>query len=387
MIKQEDKDILQDVGKQYLLDIVFNSQLIKSQLSFKEHIDFCKFISELTYKEIIGLTITEDIRAFESKFKKFLKYGFAQIAGIALATGFAATVIGPPIAMFVLYTYRKLSDTCYRACNHKFPFSKERKICRYDCQVRAATKIANDLRTEMGRCSQVTKPDVCRKKLEKQYIKWVKRVQQQKTKLAKAKIGIEAKQRKQKDIEMKKRLKSIQSNFQISKSQYVDLISENEYLRDNISFHQHLKLYQSIINLKEEDPIVKTHKIDPKKEKYIRYGIYAGLFVIPIPFFNDVVNYLIKKNNVKCITKCIQQRKYSQKLCRNQCTYLSAQTAIKFLKSELPKCQKSGNPVKCQHKIQNMLGDWKQREIEAHLKYKHQLDREIAKAKQNEKQS
>jgi len=396
MIIQEDKNILQEVGKEYLLHISYTSPLIKSRLSFKEHIELCKCINELSYEEVIGLTITESIRDFESKFSKFLKYSFAQVAGLAAGAAagagilgtIAGGVLGPPVAMFILYTYRKLTDTCNVACSHKRILSNAKKICRYDCQVRASLKIANTLRSEISRCNQVSKPEACKKKLEKQYIVWVKRVQQQKTKLAKAKIGTEARARKQKDKEMQKRLKTLRASFQLSQDKLVDLISENEYLRKNTTFKQHLEIYHTVINLKEEEKvIVKTHKIDPKKEKNIRYALYVGLWVIPVPFFNDVINYLIKKNNIKCIAKCIKQRKYSQKLCRNQCTYLSARTAISFLNKELPKCQKAKNPVKCQHKIQNMLGDWKQREIEARIKYKNRLDDELRKAKEKEQKA
>jgi len=398
MIIQEDKNILQDVGKQYLLNISYTSPLIKSRLSFKEHIELCKCIDELSYKEVIGLTITESVRDFESKFSKFLKYGFAQVAGMAAGFkaakgggGFArlgGALLGPPIAMFILYTYRKLTDTCSRACSQNKMFSTQRKICRYDCQARAALKIANTIRGEIGRCNATSNPESCKKKLQQQHIMWVKRVQQQKTKLAKAKIGIEAMARRKKDVEMQQRMKTVQASFKIPKDKLIDLISENEYLRENITFKQHLKIYHTVLNLKEEDdPIVKGHVINPNKEKNIRYALYAGLWIVPIPFFNDAVNYLIKKNNVKCIAKCIKQRKYSQKLCKNQCTYLSARTAIDFLKKELPKCQKSKKPVKCQHKIQNMLGDWKQREIEARMKYKNQLDIDLRDAKEREQKT
>ncbi len=394
MITEKDKNILHEIGKQYLLDISYTSSLIKSRLSFKEHIDLCKYINKLSYEEVISLTITESIRDFESKFSKFLKYGFAQIAGMTAGfkatkgaggyTRLGGTILGPPIAMFILYMYRKLTDTCNRACSHKID-STYRKICRYECQVRNSLKIANTIKSEIGRCNSLSKPEACKKKLEQQYIMWVKRIQQQKTKLAKAKIGIEANARKRKDIEMKKRLKAVNASLQLPKDKLINLIAENEYIRNNITFKNHLQIYHTVLNLKEEEFIVKRYKINPKKERNIRYALYVGLWIVPIPFFNDVVNYLIKKNNIKCIAKCIKQSKYSQKLCKNQCTYLSARTAIDFLKKELPKCQKAKKPIKCQHQIQNMLGDWKQREIEARLKYKYQLEHDLNRAIEKEK--
>jgi len=384
MISQKDKIILQDIGKKQLLNIAFNSPLVKNKLTFKEHINFCQIISELSYPEVIQTIFNEDIRSFEGRFTKFLKYGFAAVASLKLTDNFTGTLAAPPLAMFILFTYRKLTDTCHKQCQEKWPLSTQKKICNYSCQLQAAIKVASQIRTEMSRCASVSKPESCRKKLEKQYIVWAKRVSVLKIKLSKAKIGEEAKRRKTNTKAMKARMRTLKASFQLPKSQFINLIAENQHLRKNITFQEHLKIYQLIKNLSEDDPIVKPHKINPEREKKLRWALYAGLFVVPIPFFNDVVNYYVKKINIKCLGKCIKQLKYSQKLCRNQCSYLSAQSAIKFLKKELPKCKDSKNPVKCKKKIHNLLMDWSSRETEARLKYKFQLDKEIRQIKKRE---
>ncbi len=185
MITQEDKNILRDVGRRYILDIALDSQLLKNKLTFKEHVRICHFVRELSYEDVISLTITESIKDFENKFKKFLKYGFAAIAGGAVmagaATGVAATiggmVGGPPLAMFVLYIFRKVSGTCSRSCLNKFPLSTQRKICRYECQVNASKNIVRDLRSEITKCANFANPEKCEKKLRKEYIKWSRRLQ------------------------------------------------------------------------------------------------------------------------------------------------------------------------------------------------------------------
>jgi hypothetical protein len=394
MITQEDRNILKDVGRKYLLDIAFDSQLLKNKLTFKEHVDLCKFISELSYEDIIGLTITEDIKEFEGKFRKFLKYGFAAVAGLAAgvagATGIAATagaiLTGPPLGMFVLYIVRKITDTCSRSCWKKFPMSTERKICRYECQVNAIRKVVNDLRSEMSKCSQFRNPNKCEKKLTKEYIKWAKRLQQQMVKLNQAKLGREEKVRKEKQKELAKKARTIAASYQLPKSKLLKVVTENKQFRQNIPFRQHIKIYQAVSSIREDDEemAVKPPTIDPKKEKFARNALYLGLWVVPIPFFNDVVNYIIKKHSFTCMTKCVKQRKFSRKLCTQQCSYLSAKYAVKMLQGQLTKCVKADKPVKCKKKIYKLLEDWKQREVERKIRFETTLRGELSRAKKRE---
>lgn len=383
MITQEDRNILKDVGRKYLLDIALDSQILKGKLTFKEHVELCNAIGELSYEEVIGLTITEGIKEFEGKFRKFLKYGFAAIAGGIISLGMP---FGPPLAMFALYIFRKLTDTCSRACLTKFPMSVKRKICRYECQVNATRKIVNDLRAEITKCNQFANPEKCEKKLRKEYIKWSRRLQQQMIKLNQAKLGTEEKERKKRQKELSKRAKTLAASHQISKSKLINIVTENKQFRQNIPFRKHLEIYQAVNSIKEEDEslAVKPPKIDPKKEKYARNALYLGLWVIPIPFFNDVVNYIIKKHNFACIGKCLKQRKFSRTLCIHQCSYLSAKYGVQMLNKQLPKCNKADKPVKCKKKLYSMLEDWKQREVEAKIKFNASMKKEMRKAKERE---
>ena len=383
MITQEDKNILRDVGREYLLDVAFKSNTLREKLTFREHIDLCKFISQMTYEDVVTVTITEDLKAFESKFKKFLEYSFAAIAGVGAGAAAGAGVIGtiggaiaaPPIAMFVLYTFRKLTDTCSRSCFAKIPLSTDRKICRYECQVNAARKVVNDLRSEITKCRSFAKPDKCEKSLRKEYIKWARRLQQQIVKLNKAKLGREEKYRKRRAKELSKRAKTLAASYKISKSQMLNMLAEDSRFR-KLPFKHHIRLYQAVSSLSEDEEgarAVKPPKINPKKEQWARRALYLGLWIIPIPFFNDVVNYIIKKHNFACYTKCLGQKKYSQALCRAQCSYLSAKYGVKLLNSQKTKCNKANKPIKCKKKILDLLEDWKQREVEAKIKFESQL--------------
>lgn len=381
MITQADRNYLRDAGREYILDIALESEYLKNKLTFNEHIELCKAVTELTYEEVVELTITESIKDFEGKFGKFLKYSFAAIAGMAGGIGW----IGPPVAMFVLYIFRKFTDTCSRSCMTKLPTSTARKICRYECQVNAAKNIVNDLRSQIAKCSAFAKPDKCEKSLRKEYIKWSRRLQAEIIKLNQAKLGVEEKARKKRAKELSKRAKTLAASFQVSKTDLLSIVIESQTFRNNTPFKTHLEIYKAVKSLDEaEETAVKPPKIDPKKEKWARQALYLGLWIIPIPFFNDVVNYIIKKHNFACIGKCMAQRKYSKSLCISQCSYLSAKYGVQMLNSQMGKCSKADNPTKCKNKIYKMLSDWKQREVEAKIKFESNLRSEIRKAKERE---
>ena len=378
MITQEDRDILKDVGREYLFDVALNSQTLKNKLTFKEHAQVCNSVKYLTYEEVISLTITEDIKDFESKFRKFLKYSFAAIAGAM----YFGSIVAPPIAMFTLYIFRKFTDTCSRACLTRFPGSNARKICRYECQVTAARNIVNDLRSEISKCAGMRKPEKCEKSLQKEFIKWSKRLQQQIIKLNQAKLGREAKERAKYQKTLQKRAKNLAASYQLPISRMKQVVAEDKSFRDKLSMKSHLELYATLSTLTEaDDPIVQAPKVDPKKEMWGRRALYLGLWVVPVPFFNDVVNYLIKKHNVACTAKCLAQKKYSHTLCALQCNYLAAKYAVKMLNEQMKKCDKADKPIKCKKKINNLLYDWKQREVENKIKFEARVREEIAKSK------
>lgn len=375
MITEQDKKILTEVGRQYLLDIALDSQLLKDKLTFREHIKLCDMVGQLTYEEVISLTITESIRDFESKFSKFLKYSIAAIAGMKWI-GFLK---GPPTAMFVLYLFRKATDTCNRACISKFPLSNEKKICKYECQVEGARRIVQDLRSEVSKCNQFEYADKCEKALQKEYIKWSKRLQSLMVKLNQAKLGRELKARRAAGKQAAAKAKQIAASYQVPKTHLIKIIAESSTLREKIGFRDHIKLYHSV--LKEEEYDIKPPKIDPKKEKLARQALYMGLWIIPIPFFNDLINYLVKKYNFSCMNKCMQQKKYPKNVCYHQCSYLAAKYAVGILNKNLKTCAKAKDPIKCKNKVYNLLEDWKQREVAEKIKFESALRGEVRKAK------
>lgn len=189
MITNQDKKYLTEAGKILLFEITSKSKKIKKRLPIAEYINLHNEIKNLTYEEVIELVVSESLRDFEGKFSKFIKYGFAALAGTVLG--------GPTTAMLALYLYRKFTDPCQLACVKNVPLSNKKKVCKYKCQIDAIRKIQNDLRTEMGKCNGVKNPNKCKEKLQGEYLKWTERMKTQVVKYHQANAGAVAKSKQQ----------------------------------------------------------------------------------------------------------------------------------------------------------------------------------------------
>lgn len=234
MITQYDRECIKEAGQDFLLDLTMESKYLKENISFQDHLMLCDKVVNLEYEEVVRLIFTEDIRNFEGKFSKFLKYSIAAIAGKKFLG------IAPPVAMFVLYLYRKATDSCVRACFMKLPLSTERKVCKYTCQLNAARKIANDIRSEIIKCREFQNPKKCEKKLMKEWTKWSKRVQQLLIKLNNAKAGNLRKSQKARMKNLKNKGQKLMAGVELTGN----VISESAEIRKEFSFEDHIELYK-----------------------------------------------------------------------------------------------------------------------------------------------
>ena len=243
-----DKNLITESAKDYLTDFVLTENKLKKYLTFKEHVELYNKIQNLNYEDVVSF-FSEDVTAFEGKFGTFLKYGFAAIAGAALglkAKGLKTGILaGPPLGMFALYIYRKLKDPCERKCFKTLPMSTKRSICKAECEVDAARKVVQDIRTEISKCRQFLNPRKCEKKLMKEYIKWTDRMKKALIKLRKIRVGQVERVRKTRGKELAKRANQLAAGLQytIGQDQMMKVISENEKLRKGLSFERHLILY------------------------------------------------------------------------------------------------------------------------------------------------
>ena len=199
----KNRSILEDFCKHHLVNIVIDSHFMKESITFKEQVIVCDEIMKMSYDELISYTFNKGkmlneigIRDFESKFKRFLKYSLAVIAGGgALVAGPLGWVAAPTVAALTYYLYRKATDPCWQACVRKFGKPFQRKVCRYECQRSSAKRIVAEIRSEMGKCRSTPNPLKCQKALQKEYIKWVKKAEENDVKLQQANASIKEKER------------------------------------------------------------------------------------------------------------------------------------------------------------------------------------------------
>ena len=189
------RKLLEDCCKEVLLDEVMKSKNLRESLSFPKHVILCKKVTTMTYEQSVSAIFNNfkmldeaGIRDFEGKMKKALKYGLAILAG-----GAFGLVTLSALAVATLYMYRAVNDPCWRACLKKtFKSGAEKKVCKYNCIVSACQSIVKSIKAEKSKCKGTKSPLKCEKKLDKEYIKWSKKLQQNLVKLqqAKAELGV-----------------------------------------------------------------------------------------------------------------------------------------------------------------------------------------------------
>jgi len=206
-MESKDRNILKEFCRNHLVNIVINSTYIKESISFKEQVGLCDNIMNMSYDELVSYTFNEGeilneigIRDFETKFKKFLKFSLAILAGGgALVSGPLGWIAAPTVAAMTYYLYRKVSDPCWQQCIKKFGRPVQRKVCKYECQRNSAKRIVSHIRSEMSKCKSTPDPLKCQRALQKEYIKWAKKLEEQEVKLQQANASMKEKERKEKE--------------------------------------------------------------------------------------------------------------------------------------------------------------------------------------------
>jgi hypothetical protein len=357
------KQLITEASRDFLTDIVLDSPLLYEKLTFKEHNELLEFVVNIKYEDVCSV-LSEDIKAFESKFGKFLKYGLAGL--VSMVSGFGLT--GP---MFALYMFRKASDPCEQACITKFPLSRQKKICKLRCQHAATRKIIAELRGEITKCNEFPNPPKCMQKLQKIYITWSRRFQELTVKLRQAEAGLGEKT----DLDIY--ATRLIENLELSKQKVLKIIEEDSFIRKSLVFKDQLLLYEAIKNVNEQqfkvDPkIAEPEEVDPSKtnwNKVIELVLAAAATPIPIPGLTIAVLYIFRKLTDHCLKACYKQNKYTHELCYAQCKYNSTKKAVEILEMNLKKCVRDEKPKRCYKQIFGLLEKWKQKEVEAQFEY------------------
>jgi len=222
-----DRKLLKEVCREYIIRSVVNSKKLREKISFSEQVSLIEFVKSLSYKDVVslieydGMKITsEQIRDFESKTKRALKYGTAAAIGgsVAGARGgykelkkpvaklgkkgpsligkvvkvpfqsLSKGLKGASIAVALMYLYRKISDPCVRKAIRN-PNGIGRRLTKHQCQAEAAKRVIDSIKSEIPKCNDTKNPEKCVRKLEDIMNVWKKRYQKEITIIAKIKSG------------------------------------------------------------------------------------------------------------------------------------------------------------------------------------------------------
>jgi len=207
-----DSKLIELSCKEFLMNIVKESKTLDKKLTFFQKTLMYDKIREMSYDKVLSVLIndgnkvtTEQKREFESKTKKAAKYGAVAAGGAYLMkrTGSLkklpqkawkatkwfmkspeemksgmlqrgagrATIKGIVTGVGALYLFRKLSDPCVRK-------NLGNKKAQYECKLAAIKKIISEIKADLGKCSETSNPEKCRKKVGKEIIKWQTKYQQ-----------------------------------------------------------------------------------------------------------------------------------------------------------------------------------------------------------------
>lgn len=225
-----DKKLVESACKKLLLKAVMESDIIAKKLTIDQHTELCEKVLEMKYNEVLPLLFgdspvsvneREQMRDYESKFKKGVKYaaagyagrkvgmraiggapikvlgktlvkgagGKGDIAGLATrkigALGTKGGIKGALLGAGAYYLYRKLSDPC--RAKAALSSGPQKNIVKHQCQAEAAKRVISQVTSQISKCDGTHNPAKCKAKLNKELVTWKKRLQQELVSLAQAK--------------------------------------------------------------------------------------------------------------------------------------------------------------------------------------------------------
>lgn len=204
-----DKKLVESACKKVILRAVMESNIIAKKLTVDEHAELCEKVLEMKYHEVLPLIFgdnplsvneREEMRDYESKFKKGAKYALAMAAGRKaghIATGSKSMKVfggyqtgklakggikGAILGAGAYYLYRKLSDPC--RAKAALATGAKKEMIKHQCQAEAAKRVISQINSQISKCGDTHNPAKCKAKLTKELITWKKRLQQELVSLA-----------------------------------------------------------------------------------------------------------------------------------------------------------------------------------------------------------
>jgi len=178
------------------------------------------------------------------------------------------------------------------------------------------------------------------------------------------------------------------------KNLILETICNNKSLRKELSFKEHIKLYNYFSKLNEDEILDlylyegwftkkkgKKGKPPIPKAKVIRVlqiGLVASAIALPKPFdlpLWGAVKYMYDNWNYECSLKCELKPGLDEEVCYRDCDYLSKKKVVDEIEKNLKKCL--AHPIekekkRCAGKLWNVLTKWKKKLAEAEIRMKYQ---------------
>ena len=206
-MKDLDRNLILNICQEVMLDVVKESSLVREQLTFKQHIGLCEYVTNMSYQESVEMLYEFGVRDFESKFGAAVKYGAAAIIGGVVGKKLkVGKMLGLTVGLLFMYIFRKSTDPCWQACFRKEPDKKS--ICKYFCYIKGCESVISDINKQINRCSDTKNPVKCERGLNKALVKWKKKRENYRKLLNQEKD-------KYADSEAKKRLRNIKKKREV----------------------------------------------------------------------------------------------------------------------------------------------------------------------------
>lgn len=166
----------------------------------------------------------------------------------------------------------------------------------------------------------------------------------------------------------------------MNKNHLVKFIISNDYIKNKISFKEHLKMAKWVMSLseceiqllfEEENYVPKVPKV-PKPsgmiKKILNMGIVTAAVAIPGGLtLYSAINYLLDDYNYNCALNCDDEEYES--LCNRKCKLKSLNYIVMKLGAEYKKCDNTTNPVKCRKRLLSIIKEYRNRrnKVQANL--------------------
>jgi len=151
--------------RKLLLNVVYESNHIKNNTTFKEQLGMIKWIKEMSNEEILEFFKKDDRRDINVKVpkpsgpaKKAIKMGLST-ASIVMPGGFVMKSVAQ-------YLKDSFNYKCELSCRKDESIKKELKsLCVNKCKVSSYEYVVKQLSLAARKCSQTNNPRKCKKKL------------------------------------------------------------------------------------------------------------------------------------------------------------------------------------------------------------------------------